>query len=147
MVLATQNRLYSMNLIDSNKCNKCMSNREETPLHLFYECDYVKPLFLWVLRCLSHTCDFKPSSNIRFLYFDNTYRSSAQKNICNTFIYFYIITVWRRRKENLRIGNLKNVFLKKITDYICFMKLMPKRKYEKLSEELSILDIAFLKDL
>ena len=45
MVLATQNRLYRMNLIDTSKCNKCMANREETPLHLFYECDYVKTLF------------------------------------------------------------------------------------------------------
>ena len=63
------------------------------------------------------------------------------------FIYMYIISIWRRRKENLRIGDLKYVILKEISDYKKFIKLMPNRKFEKLSLELSILDIDILKDL
>ena len=147
MVLATSTKLFLMNLVETNKCNKCTANREETQLHMMYECDYVKPLFLWVLRCLANICSFKPSSNIKFLYFDNIYRTSAQKTICNIFIYMYVVSVWRRRKENLRIGDLKHVILKEISDYKKFIKLMPNRKFEKLSEELSVLDTEILKDL
>lgn len=147
MVLATQTRLYTMNLVDSSKCNKCTSNREETALHLFYECDYIKPLFIWLLSCLSTSCNFRPASNIKLLYFDSTYRSSSQKNICNVFIYIYIITIWRKRKENLRIGDFKTAITKKLIDYIQFLRFMPNRKYLKLYEDLSILNPDNFKDL
>ena len=139
MVLTTHTKLFVMNLVETN--------REETPQHMLYECDYMKPLFLWVLRCLANVCNFKTSSNIKFLYFDNTYRSSAQKYICNIFIHMYIISVWRRRKENLRIGDLKYVILKEIDVYKKFIKPMPYRKFDNLAEELSILDIEILKVL
>ena len=46
----------------------------------------------------------------------------------------------------MRIGDFKYIFLKK-KDYIDFIKQLPNRKLEKLSEELSILDIEILKDL
>ena len=122
-----------MDLVESNNCDKCIGHREETQLHMFYECDYVKTLYLWVLRCLVKECDFKPSSNIRFIFFDNTYNNPRQKNICNTFVYIYIITIWRTRKENLRIGDLKNLFIKKLIDYMKFIKLISSQKFEKLS--------------
>ena len=147
MCLATNKRLYTMNLISSSNCNKCRSNREETPIHMFYQCDYVKPLFLWVLRCLSSLSNFEPSSNIRFIYFDNVYSCTRQKNICNIFIYLYVITIWRTRKENLRIGDLKHMILSKFSDYRNFLKHLPSQKYQKLSEELQTLDIDNLLDL
>ena len=89
MCLATNKRLFTLNLINSSSCTKCRTNIEETSLHMFYQCDYVKPVLLWVLRCLSSACNFKPSSNIRFIYFDNVYNNAFQKNICNLFIHFY----------------------------------------------------------
>ena len=147
MCLSTNNRLFMMNLTNSNKCEKCTSDREETPLHLFYECNNVKPVFLWVLRCLLTVCNFKPSSNIRFVYFDNKYINHSQKTICNTFIYIYIISIWRTRKENLRIGDMKKKILRKLNDYMSFIKLMPNHKFEKLSEDLSLLDNEILIDL
>ena len=131
MCLTTNKRLHSMNLIESSKCDKCISDREETPIHMFYECDYVKPVFLWVLRCLSHLCNFKPSSNIRFLYFDNTFNNSTQKNVCNIFIYIYVITLWRTRKENLRIGDLQNLIIRKFIDYRKFIKLVSSHRFKK----------------
>ena len=140
MCLATKQRLFNINLINSNICDKCTSNSEETQLHLFYECDYVKPFYLWIIRCLTHLCNFKPSSNIRFLFLDNSYNNSYQKNICNAFIYIYILTIWRTRKENLRIGDMKIIFIRKLNDYKAFLKLIPKRKFEKLSIALSALD-------
>ena len=114
--LTTNRKIFTLNFIDSSNCNKCRTNGEETSLHMFYHCDYVKPLFLLVLRCLSNVCNFKPSSNIRFIYFDNMYNNAYQKNICNIFIYIYVITVWRTRKENLRIGVLKKLFVRKFSD-------------------------------
>ena len=107
----------------------------------------VKPLFLWVIRCLSNVCNFKPSSNIGFLYFDNANNNSFQKNICNIFIYIYIITIWRTRKENLRIGDLKNMIIRKLIDYRKLIKLIYNQKFEKLFEERSVHDINILIDL
>ena len=49
MVLATHTKLFLMDLVEISKCNKCTANREETPLHMMYECDYVRPFFLWFL--------------------------------------------------------------------------------------------------
>ena len=147
MCLTTNQRLFSMNLINSSNCSKCTSNREETPIHMFYQCEYVNPLFLWVLRCLSNLCNFKPTSNIRFLYFDNVYNDARQKNISNIFIYLFVITIWRTRKENLRIGDLKNIILRKFLDYRNFIKHIPSQKCQKLLEELLILDIETLIDL
>ena len=145
--LATNKKLYTMNLINTGNCNKCTSNREETQLHMFYECDYVKPFLLWVLRCLLHLCNFKPSSNIRFTFFDNSYRNTYQRDICNLFIYMYIITIWRTRKENLRIGDLKYIFIRRLTDYRNFIKHIPNQKHEKLADKLSTLDIEVLDNL
>ena len=147
MCLSTNNRLFMLNLTDSSNCQKCRAERVETPLHMLYECNYVTPIFLWVLRCLLTLCNFKPLSNIRFIYFDNLYNSRIQKTICNTFIYIYIITIWRNRKENLRIGDLKVDFIRKLDDYMNFIKHMPNHRFEKLSGELSVIDIETLLDL
>ena len=147
MCLTTNKRLFNMNLISSSNCNKCRIGIEETALHMLYQCDYAKPLFLWLLKCILNICNFIPSSNIRFLYFDNVYSNLYQKNICNIFIYIYIITIWRTRKENLRIGDLKCMFIRKLSDYKSFIKHMPSRKCEKLSRELLALDIDALLDL
>ena len=98
---------------------------------MFYQCEYIKPLFLWVLKCLLKLCNFKPSSNIRFLYFDNPYNNLYQKNVCNIFIYIYIITIWRTRKENLRIGDLKCLIIRKLSDYRNFIKHIANRKCKK----------------
>ena len=114
---------------------------------MYYECDYVKPLFIWILKCLSNVCNFKPSSNIKFIFFDNSYINSYQNIICNLFIYIYVITIWRTRKENLRIGDLKNVFIRGLSYYKNLIKHMPSKKCKKLSEKLSALDIDKLIDL
>ena len=114
---------------------------------MLYECKYIKPVLLWILKCLLNVCNFKPSSNIRCVYFDNAYSNHSQRTICNTIIYIYIITIWRTRKENLRIGDLKLKILQKLEDYLNFIKLMPGRKFEKLSDELSVIDIDSLIDL
>ena len=74
--LATNKKLCAMNLVNTSNCNKCTGDREETQLHMFYECEYVKPLFIWILKCLSNVCNFKPSSNIKFIFFDNSYINS-----------------------------------------------------------------------
>ena len=81
-------------------------------------CKYVKPVFLLLLRILSNVCNFKPTSNIRFLYFDQKYCNVTQKNICNMFLYLYISTIWKTRKENIRISILKNSMLKRISNHI-----------------------------
>ena len=47
----------------------------------------------------------------------------------------------------MRIGDLKYVILKEIAVYKKFIKPMPYRKFDKLAEELSILDIEILKVL
>ena len=141
MSLATNKKLYVMNLVNSSICGKCNTGCEETPLHMFYQCNYVKPVFEWVLRCLLVICNFKPSSNIRFLYFDNIHSSIHEKNICNIFIYLYIVTIWRNRKENLRIGILKSIFIRKLLEYREIIKQMSTRRYEALTKDLASLDI------
>ena len=112
--LATNQRLALMNQIASSNCTRCSENCDQTPLHMFYDCNYVKPLFLWLLRVLLDICNFKPHSNIKFLYFDNFYSNSYKRNICNMFLYIYIVTVWNTRKENLRIGILKHMIVRKV---------------------------------
>ena len=107
---------------------------------MFYECEYVKPLFIWILKCLSNVCNFKPSSNIKYIF-------SYQNIICNLFIYMYVIIIWRTRKENLRIGDLKNVFIRGLSNYKNLIKHMPSKKCKKLSDKIIALDIDKLIDL
>ena len=45
--------------------------------------------------------------------------------MCNTFISAYILTVWKTRKENLRIGILKTMIINKCITTIDIMKHMP----------------------
>ena len=123
--LAINKKLYSLNLINSNKCNRCTADREQTSLHLFYECVNIQALFMWLLRTIFYISDFTPTSNIKFIYFDNKYRNRQQKNMCNIFISAYILTVWKTRKENLRIGILKNMIINKCMGTIDTMKHMP----------------------
>ena len=122
-------------------CNNCSGNFDQTPLHMFYMCENIKPLFLWLLRVLLNICNFKPTSNIRFLYFDIVYANLYQKSICNIFLYIYILTIWKTRKENLRIGILKHMVIGNMTRYLTFIEHMPNHKLEKLLEEISRLDI------
>ena len=123
--LATNKKLFSMNLINSNKCNRCSADMEQTSLHLFYECENIKIFFMWLLRTMFYMSDFNPTSNIKLIYFDNKYRNRQQKNICNIFIAAYILTVWKTRKENLRIGILKMMIINKCITTIDTMKHMP----------------------
>ena len=125
MCLATNKKLFVMNLIDTSKCNKCTTERDQTPLHMLYECEYVKAIFMWLLRVLHYVSNFKPMSNIKFIYFDNTYRNRQQRNICNLFISAYILTIWKTRKENLRIAILKNMVINKVLEIINIIKYMP----------------------
>ena len=79
MCLATNQRLAMMNQNASSTCPHCPDDRDQTPLHMFYLCTSIKPLFLWLLRVLLKLNNFKPTSNIRFIYFDNVYRNDHQK--------------------------------------------------------------------
>ena len=141
LCLATNQRLAMMRQSTTSLCNNCSGNFDQTPLHMFYMCENIKPLFLWLLRVLLNICNFKPTSNIRFLYFDIVYANLYQKSICNIFLYIYILTIWKTRKENLRIGILKHMVIGNMTRYLTFIEHMPNHKLEKLLEEISRLDI------
>ena len=140
LCLATNERLAMMNLATSSICTNCPSNRDHTPVHMFYQCESIKPLFLWLLRILLYLCNFKPTSKIRFLYYDNFYGNFYQKSICNIFIYVYIITIWKTRKEILRIGILKNKIIFKVVEHLEFLKHIPNHKLERLFERTSSID-------
>ena len=118
MCLATNKKLFSMNLISSSVCDKCTSDLEQTPIHMFYQCQYIQELFMWLLRILLYVCSFKPTSNIKCLYFDISYDNSQQKNVCNMFRAVYIVSIWRTRKENLRVAILKRVIVNKCLNII-----------------------------
>ena len=141
LCLATNQRLSMMNRNTTSTCTNCSGNFDHTPLHIFYECENVKPLFQWLLRILLNICNFIPRSNIRFIYFDTMYANRHQKSICNLFLYIYIISVWRSRKENLRIGILKRLIIRKVEDHLKFIKHMPNHKFEDILDELSRLDL------
>ena len=92
-----------------------------------------------------YICNFRPDSNIKFLFFDSSYSSVFQQRICSMFVAMYIITVWRNRKENLRIGILKKKLISNVIECIELRKHLTKQSsdiifgeyYQKLySEEL-----------
>ena len=115
-----------------------------TALHMFYQCENIQPLFLWLLRVLLNISNFKPISNIKLLYYDVKYDSLYQKTVCNIFLYVYIITIWKTRKENLRIGILKSMILNSVSNHLKFIKLIPNNELENVFEDLSRLDIKSL---
>ena len=141
LCLATKQRLAMLNRSTTSACTECEGDCDQTPLHMFYQCDKVRPLFLWLLRVFLNVCNFKPTSNVKFLYFDTTYANLYQKTVCNTFLYIYILTLWRSRKENLRIGILKSMIVNRITDHLNFIKLLPNIKLDEVLQEISSLDI------
>ena len=147
LCLATNQRLAIMNRSTTTLCNKCTDNQDHTPLHMFYQCENIKPLFLWLLRVLLNISNFKPTSNIKFIYFDTNYVSLYQKTICNIFLYIYIITLWKTRKENLRIGILKHMIVNRVAEHLKFIELIPNHKLEKVLEDLSRLNIENLTNL
>ena len=130
-----------MHRSETTLCNKCEDNQDHTPLHMFYHCANINPLFQWLLRVLLNVCNFKPTSNIRFIYFDTRYDNFNQKTICNIFLYMYILTIWKMRKENLRIGLLKSMILKQISNYFDFVKILPNTKLDEVLQEISRLDM------
>ena len=91
LCLATDQRLYMMNLATSSICTNCSGNLDHTPIHMFYQCEYIRPLFLWLLRVLLSICNFKPNSNSRFLYYDNFYDFFFIKKVY--VIYFSMYTL------------------------------------------------------
>ena len=143
--LATNSRLVGMGISQTGDCDKCGIAREQTSLHLFYECRYISPLYFWILDILMYICNFRPDSNIKFLFFDSSYSNVFQQRICNMFVAMYVSTVWRNRKENLRIGILKKKLISNVIECIELRKHLTKQSsdiifgeyYQKLySEEL-----------
>ena len=51
------------------------------------------------------------------------------------------------QKENLRIGYLKYIVLKKLSEYREFIQHLPNQRFEKLANDLSSLDTKFLLNL
>ena len=80
-------------------------------------------------------CRFKPKSNIKFLYFDDSYLNAYQKRTINMLLSLYITIVWRTRKENLRIGILKKQFIKRVAENIEIRRQIPGQKLEKIYGE------------
>ena len=132
--LATNSRLAvaMMNLIISNTCNQCNGVIEQTAIHMIYECTYISPFYQWFLNILMQICNFKPSSNIRFLYFDSFYLDIYQKIICNGFLIAYICTVWKTRKGNMRIGILRNILIRKVKEDIDIRRQLTRQTPEDL---------------
>ena len=56
----------------------------------------------------------------------SVYRNRQQKNMCNIFISAYILTVWKFRKENLRIAILKRIIINKSQEIINIIKYISK---------------------
>ena len=75
-----------------------------------------------LLRVVLYISDFKPQADLKIIYFDNKYISHDQKNICNRLLSAYVITVWKTRKENLRIAILKNMIVNKSQEMIEIIK-------------------------
>ena len=123
------------NIANDNLCNLCNEGKEQTDLHIFYECSYIFPFYQWLLNILIQLCNFKPGSNIWFLYYDSFYLNMYQKRICILFLTVYIITVWKTRKENLRIGKLKNLFIKRVIDDIRIRKEISGKSREEIYGE------------
>ena len=132
---------------ESSKCNKCTGDWNHTALHMFYQCEFINPLPLWLLRVLLNICNFKPTSNIKFLYFDVAYNGLYQKTLCNIFLYIYVVTIWKTRKENLRIGILKSMIVKRVSDHFIFIKYVPNHKLGDIYEDLLRLDMDSLIDI
>ena len=44
----------------------------------------------------------------------------------------YICTVWRCRKENLRIGNLRNILIRTAKENVYIMKQLTRKTLEEL---------------
>ena len=130
--LATNKKLFTMNLINSSKCNICLADREQTSLHIFYECENIQVIFMWLIRVLFYITKFKPVSNIKFIYLDNRYENGQQQNICNIFISAYILTVWKTRKENMRIAIVKKMIINKSQDIINIIKHISKTPVKKV---------------
>ena len=66
---------------------------------------------------------------------------------CNIFLYIYIITLWKTRKENLRIGILKHMIVNRVVEHLKFIELIPNHKLEKVFEDLSRVNIENLTNL
>ena len=80
---------------------------------------------MWLIKVLFYITNFKPVSNIKFIYY-NKYRNRQQQNICNILISAYILTIWKTRKENLRIARLKKMIINKSQDIINIIKFISK---------------------
>ena len=96
-VLALKKRLYMLNLSENNLCDIC--DMEENAVHLFYSCCRVRSVFNWLLAFIELTCNFKPNSNIKFLYFDFKIEEMTCRNTCIMLLYSYITAVWSCRNN------------------------------------------------
>ena len=56
-------------------------------------------------------------------------------------LYIYIVTIWKTRKENLRIGNLKNMIIRNLNEYQRFIKHMTTHRSEKISKDFANINI------
>ena len=63
------------------------------------------------------------------------------------FLYCYIVAIWRTRKENLRLGILKSIILKKVIQNFEFIKQMPNHTLNRLFGAGSQLDLDILVNL
>lgn len=56
-----------MDVINSNGCNRCTADRKQTSLHIFYECENIQLLFMWLLRVTIYECE-KLKTFVIYLY-------------------------------------------------------------------------------
>ena len=98
-VLATKDRLFMMNMTNSNACAYC--GGIENVMHLIYFCPMNKNVIDWITKLLKRICNIKTKEFLKVLKFDFVTSSNKDRNSALILLCDYLVGVWHASKIGL----------------------------------------------
>ena len=132
---------YLQKICQEKNCMKCLfcNSVGETPLHLFFTCNFVRPLWINVEKLLQHVFG-EPVSMTLFVVLWNNFTKSSNIYCNNLFIYFVSElkwTVWKCRNEvkhhkrSFTVQDLYTIFISSVKSRIKLdFRRMPSATFE-----------------
>ena len=110
--LATNKRLKMLKIKTDSACDRC--GQEETSIHIFYTCPFIKDILLWFQEVLFKLCNVEKNSYLKIFMLDFRCKTKKISNVALVLIVDYLYVLWVSKKKDYSCEKILSFLKSKI---------------------------------